>query len=157
MRHKSHDVKSEEVVGVDNSQTCMMPQCKSTTWVSSGFCLPHLIEAINTALPKADRIEFLNNFAAILNKTTYRQREIFKLAYGFGDGYTYTHEEIGRIFKVLPERIKQLLDGMNSRLEQTDTSQAIYELCKQYFHTFNDKPHVSGIPNLLLQGNRSRR
>jgi hypothetical protein len=32
-----------------------------------------------------------------------REREIIKLRYGFGDGYTYTLEEVGPIFNaVLP-------------------------------------------------------
>ena len=36
---------------------------------------------------------------------SYREREIIKLRYGIGDGYTYTLEEVGRIFKVSRERI----------------------------------------------------
>src|SRR5690606_15425532 len=36
----------------------------------------------------------------VLKSLTYREREIIKLRYGIGDGYTYTLEEVGRIFKV---------------------------------------------------------
>ena len=36
----------------------------------------------------------------VLKTLTYREREIIKLRYGLGDGYTYTLEEVGRIFKV---------------------------------------------------------
>ncbi len=36
----------------------------------------------------------------VLRTLTYREREIIKLRYGIGDGYTYTLEEVGRIFKV---------------------------------------------------------
>ena len=36
----------------------------------------------------------------VLNTLTFREREIIKLRYGIGDGYTYTLEEVGRIFKV---------------------------------------------------------
>ena len=39
---------------------------------------------------------------------TYREREIIKLRYGLGDGYTYTLEEVGRIFKVTRERVRQI-------------------------------------------------
>jgi RNA polymerase primary sigma factor len=49
-----------------------------------------------------DRIE------NILNTLTYREREIIKLRYGIGDGYTYTLEEVGRIFKVTRERVRQV-------------------------------------------------
>jgi len=44
----------------------------------------------------------------VLNTLTYREREIIKLRYGLGDGYTYTLEEVGRIFKVTRERVRQI-------------------------------------------------
>ena len=49
-----------------------------------------------------DRIE------RILKTLTYREREIIRLRYGLGDGYTYTLEEVGRIFKVTRERVRQI-------------------------------------------------
>jgi RNA polymerase primary sigma factor len=49
-----------------------------------------------------DRIE------SVLKTLTYREREIIKLRYGIGDGYTYTLEEVGRIFKVTRERVRQV-------------------------------------------------
>ncbi|MBQ18061.1 MAG: RNA polymerase sigma factor RpoD [Planctomycetaceae bacterium] len=45
---------------------------------------------------------------AVLKTLTYREREIIKLRYGLGDGYTYTLEEVGRIFKVTRERVRQI-------------------------------------------------
>jgi len=44
----------------------------------------------------------------VLKTLTYREREILKLRYGVGDGYTYTLEEVGRIFKVTRERVRQV-------------------------------------------------
>jgi RNA polymerase primary sigma factor len=44
----------------------------------------------------------------VLRTLTYREREIIKLRYGIGDGYTYTLEEVGRIFKVTRERVRQV-------------------------------------------------
>jgi len=44
----------------------------------------------------------------VLNTLAYREREIIKLRYGLGDGYTYTLEEVGRIFKVTRERVRQI-------------------------------------------------
>src|SRR5204862_1917214 len=44
----------------------------------------------------------------ILKTLTYREREILKLRYDIGDGYTYTLEEVGRIFKVTRERVRQV-------------------------------------------------
>ena len=45
---------------------------------------------------------------AVLKTLTYREREIIRLRYGIGDGYTYTLEEVGRIFKVTRERVRQV-------------------------------------------------
>ena len=44
----------------------------------------------------------------VLKTLTYREREIIKLRYGLGDGYTYTLEEVGRIFQVTRERVRQI-------------------------------------------------
>ncbi len=44
----------------------------------------------------------------VLKSLTYREREIIRLRYGLGDGYSYTLEETGRIFKVTRERIRQI-------------------------------------------------
>ena len=44
----------------------------------------------------------------VLGTLTYREREIIKLRYGLGDGYTYTLEVVGKIFKVTRERVRQI-------------------------------------------------
>ncbi len=44
----------------------------------------------------------------VLQTLTFREREILKLRYGIGDGYTYTLEEVGQIFKVTRERVRQI-------------------------------------------------
>lgn len=36
------------------------------------------------------------------------KREIIKLRFDIGDGYTYTLEEVGRVFRVTRERIRQV-------------------------------------------------
>lgn len=41
-------------------------------------------------------------------KLSFREREIIKLRYGIGTGYTYTLEEVGRIFKITRERVRQI-------------------------------------------------
>ncbi|MBI2920288.1 MAG: sigma-70 family RNA polymerase sigma factor, partial [Planctomycetes bacterium] len=45
---------------------------------------------------------------AVLQTLSFREREIIKLRYGIGTGYTYTLEEVGRIFKVTRERVRQI-------------------------------------------------
>ncbi len=45
---------------------------------------------------------------SVLETLTYREREIIKLRYGIGDGYTYTLEEVGKRFMVTRERVRQI-------------------------------------------------
>jgi RNA polymerase primary sigma factor len=54
----------------------------------------------------------------VLKSLTYREREIIKLRYGLGDGYSYTLEETGRIFKVTRERIRQIESKALRKLQQ---------------------------------------
>ena len=44
----------------------------------------------------------------MLKTLTFREREIIRLRYGLTDGYSYTLEECGRIFKVTRERVRQI-------------------------------------------------
>ncbi len=54
----------------------------------------------------------------ILQGLSYREREIIKLRYGLGDGYSYTLEEVGHIFKVTRERIRQVEAKAIRKLQQ---------------------------------------
>lgn len=68
------------------------------------------IEDTNQDAPAvaAARDMLKNRIEMVLKTLTYREREIIKLRYGIGDGYTYTLEEVGRIFKVTRERVRQV-------------------------------------------------
>jgi len=43
-----------------------------------------------------------------LQELNYREREIIRLRYGLADGYSYTLEEVGKIFCVTRERVRQI-------------------------------------------------
>ncbi|HEX7379999.1 MAG TPA: sigma-70 family RNA polymerase sigma factor [Pirellulales bacterium] len=43
-----------------------------------------------------------------LGELNYREREIIRLRYGLADGYSYTLEEVGKIFSVTRERVRQI-------------------------------------------------
>ena len=58
----------------------------------------------------------------VLKSLTYREREIIKLRYGLGDGYSYTLEETGRIFKVTRERIRQIESKALKKLQNETRS-----------------------------------
>ena len=49
-----------------------------------------------------------NKIDELLKTLTFREREIIRLRYGLVDGYSYTLEECGRIFKVTRERVRQI-------------------------------------------------
>ena len=44
----------------------------------------------------------------VMTELTHREREILRLRYGLADGYTYTLEEVGKIFSVTRERVRQI-------------------------------------------------
>lgn len=48
----------------------------------------------------------------------YREREILRLRYGLHDGYTYTLEEVGNIFSVTRERVRQIESKAVKKLQQ---------------------------------------
>ena len=68
------------------------------------------VESRDTVTPvaAASRSMLRGKIDTLLKTLTYREREIICLRYGLGDGYTYTLEEVGRIFKVTRERVRQI-------------------------------------------------
>ncbi len=65
-------------------------------------------EAAESPINAATQEMLKEKIDQVLKTITYREREIIKLRYGLGDGYTYTLEEVGRIFKVTRERVRQI-------------------------------------------------
>ena len=65
-------------------------------------------EAAESPINAATQEMLKEKIDQVLKTLTYREREIIKLRYGLGDGYTYTLKEVGRIFKVTSERIRQI-------------------------------------------------
>ena len=66
-----------------------------------------------------------HRIAKVLKTLSYREREIIKLRYGLGDGYSYTLEEVGHIFKVTRERIRQIEAKAVRKLQQPSRSQEL--------------------------------
>ncbi len=65
-------------------------------------------EGIDSPVASAAQGMLKERIDVVLKTLSYREREIIKLRYGIGDGYTYTLEEVGRIFKVTRERVRQV-------------------------------------------------
>jgi len=65
-------------------------------------------EDVDSPVSSATQEMLKERIDIVLKTLSYREREIIKLRYGIGDGYTYTLEEVGRIFKVTRERVRQV-------------------------------------------------
>ncbi|MCC6670818.1 MAG: RNA polymerase sigma factor RpoD [Planctomycetes bacterium] len=65
-------------------------------------------ESVESPVFAASREMLKERIENVLSTLTFREREIIKLRYGIGDGYTYTLEEVGRIFRVTRERVRQI-------------------------------------------------
>ncbi len=63
----------------------------------------------------------------LLKTLTYREREIVRLRYGLADGYCYTLEEVGRIFKVTRERVRQIEAKAVAKLQHPVRSSELSE------------------------------
>jgi RNA polymerase primary sigma factor len=61
----------------------------------------------------------------LLKTLTFREREIIRLRYGLADGYSYTLEEVGRIFKVTRERVRQIEAKAVAKLQNPVRSQML--------------------------------
>ncbi len=59
-------------------------------------------------LQDMNQISLKDRIAEVLSALNYREREIIRLRYGLADGYTYTLEEVGKIFSVTRERVRQI-------------------------------------------------
>ena len=55
---------------------------------------------------------------AAMEYLNYREREILRLRYGLADGYSYTLEEVGKIFSVTRERVRQIESKAVRKLQQ---------------------------------------
>jgi len=94
---------------------------------SEDSCFGEFIE--DGGLPRPEKAaghELLREkIEALLKTLTYREREIIRLRYGLGDGYTYTLEEVGRIFKVTRERVRQIEAKAVRKLQHPVRSQQL--------------------------------
>jgi RNA polymerase primary sigma factor len=58
------------------------------------------------------------SIARALDGLNYREREIIRLRFGLADGYAYTLEEVGSIFEVTRERVRQIEAKAVEKLRQ---------------------------------------
>ena len=61
-----------------------------------------------------------DSIGRVLQQLPYREREIIRLRFGLTDGYSYTLEEVGTIFSVTRERVRQIEAKAVEKLRQPD-------------------------------------
>ncbi|MAG92658.1 MAG: RNA polymerase subunit sigma-70 [Planctomycetaceae bacterium] len=76
----------------------------------------------------------------VLKSLTYREREIIKLRYGLGDGYSYTLEETGRIFKVTRERIRQIESKALKKLQHSTRADHLKGFVEAMYPNYEEQP-----------------
>jgi RNA polymerase primary sigma factor len=69
--------------------------------------------------------------AEALRSLDYREREIIRHRYGLADGHCYTLSQIGKIFSVTRERVRQIETKALRKLQQPCTSQKLVSFLEQ--------------------------
>jgi RNA polymerase primary sigma factor len=67
---------------------------------------------------EANQVALKNRIEEAMQTLNYREREILRLRYGLTDGYAYTLEEVGKIFCVTRERVRQIETKAVRKLQQ---------------------------------------
>ncbi len=82
------------------------------------------------------------NIESVLKTLTFREREIIRLRYGLVDGYTYTLEEVGRIFRVTRERVRQIEAKAVQKLQNPVRSKVLVGFVKN-LPVLDEMPQLS--------------
>ena len=67
-----------------------------------------------------------NRLQDVMSELSYREREIIRLRYGLADGYSYTLEEVGKIFSVTRERVRQIESKAVRKLQQPFRARSLH-------------------------------
>jgi RNA polymerase primary sigma factor len=79
--------------------------------------------------------------ADVLAGLNYREREIIRLRYGLADGYAYTLEEVGKIFSVTRERVRQIEAKAVRKLQ--------HPIRSRHLSGFLDRPLANSLQGTL--------
>ena len=95
-------------------------------------CFGEFVEDENTINPTsaANNGILKREIERLLGTLTYREREIIRLRFGLTDGCSYTLEEIGRIFKVTRERVRQIEASAVNKLKNPMRSRGLQGFLK---------------------------
>ncbi len=77
-----------------------------------------------------------------LQELNHREREILRLRYGLADGYSYTLEEVGQIFSVTRERVRQIEAKAVRKLQQPQQTKLLVGFLDQPEPVLPDVPQA---------------
>ena len=82
-------------------------------------------------LGEANRESLKQRIEEVMQGLNYREREILRMRFGLTDGYAYTLEEVGRVFSVTRERVRQIECKAVRKLQQPFRSRVPGQLCRR--------------------------
>ncbi len=93
-----------------------------------------------------------SRIADALRALTYREREVIRLRYGLADGHAYTLADIGRIFSVSRERVRQIETGALKKLQQPLRAKKLRGLLEHLVFPSWEQPEPHPPPGSLSSG-----
>lgn len=94
-------------------------------------------------LAEMNRDSLKHGITQVLQSLSYREREIIRLRFGLSDGCAYTLSEVGRIFSVTRERIRQIECDALRKLQHPS--------CARKLASFVDRPLPVPSPSVQLE------
>ena len=75
-----------------------------------------------------DQFEVRDAIEKALKTLGYREREVLKMRYGLGDGYSYNLEQTGYVFLITRERVRQIEARAMNKLKYTKVGRFLEKL-----------------------------
>lgn len=97
-------------------------------------------------LYEANQESLKHHINEAMQTLNYREREILRLRYGLADGYAYTLEEVGRIFSVTRERVRQIESKAVRKLQQPYRNKSLMSFVDGIEPTLQDSATTSTEP-----------
>lgn len=119
-------------------EICARLGCDGDTWWVGPLCKPHCASHLGRMEPDVRR-NYISAVAKVLKCLTYREREVYKLRSGSGDGEIYTTEEVAHIFRMSTRQMKRLESGIRKKLR----SAKYFKLIAPYFEGYVTKVAAS--------------
>ena len=118
---------SEAVTGRALKATCRMLSLDEPLGEEDANHLGELLpdKRYHDPLQNLNRDSLKTKISEVLLSLNYREREIIRLRYGLSDGNAYTLSEVGKIFSVTRERIRQIEGDALRKLQQPSRSHKI--------------------------------